>query len=527
MLIRDFTEEGKDRLKDIISDIERKQLCEFTDKIGDKFIGIFGGTNIHKNINNLNRFHEKIMDKNNTTKGQIDTIFSEVETVDVETSRSIENINELLKRFNNKLEQLTSVMNPAPNGVYGAGALGKPNAEFRFILESDERMNTVNMYINQLMSKNEDGSIIYNWDKLQEVMRKDPKDVTNAEYAALLVMYDSLSRLDENGEVVIDTASLQKFIECLYILDKIETNITSNCTGVVTYKFKTSPVCIQLNNLYKNMVDKEVGQNIDAYFTAGATSEILAKRQLCSMQVFKSTILNEVCTTINDIRYSDPTLSRVITKVDIRVQKVNKYSNEYKITTSGNIKGFYEKDMTIYMFNSDNSGIINNETKKIAESLKKDELVEGINKLSDQTKSEIIDVAWGAAEKFIGKKGVFAGKYGVELGKNHIEIAEFNKKMDKIGEAVEINNYLDALYIGSSISAYDNNIKVNYAYVNEEKLKIAIEAYNKHTNHQLSINKILKDINSETNISTEVKDYVEWKVYNNKIIEDFKERNGE
>mgnify|MGYP004499081523 CR=1 FL=1 len=371
MLIRDFTEEGKDRLKDIISDIERKQLCEFTDKIGDKFIGIFGGTNIHKNINNLNRFHEKIMDKNNTTKGQIDTIFSEVETVDVETSRSIENINELLKRFNNKLEQLTSVMNPAPNGVYGAGALGKPNAEFRFILESDERMNTVKMYINQLMSKNEDGSI---------------------------------SRLDENGEVVIDTASLQKFIECLYILDKIETNITSNCTGVVTYKFKTSPVCIQLNNLYKNMVDKEVGQNIDAYFTAGATSEILAKRQLCSMQVFKSTILNEVCTSINDIRYSDPTLSRVITKVDIRVQKVNKYSNEYKITTSGNIKGFYEKDMTIYMFNSDNSGIINNETKKIAESLKKDELVEGINKLSDQTKSEIIDVAWGQLKSLLKKK---------------------------------------------------------------------------------------------------------------------------
>lgn len=29
MLIRDFTEEGKDRLKDIISDIEIKQLCFF------------------------------------------------------------------------------------------------------------------------------------------------------------------------------------------------------------------------------------------------------------------------------------------------------------------------------------------------------------------------------------------------------------------------------------------------------------------------------------------------------------------
>lgn len=149
-------------------------------------------------------------------------------------------------------------------------------------------------------------------------------------------------------------------------------------------------------------------------------------------------------------------------------------------------------------------------------------MVEGINKLSDQTKSEIIDVAWGAAEKFVGKKGVFAGKYGVELGKNHIEIAEFNKKIDKIGEAVEINNYLDALYIGSSISAYDNNIKVNYAYVNEEKLKIAIEAYNKHTNHQLSVDKVLKDINSGTNISSEVKDYMEWKIYNNKVIEDFK-----
>ena len=132
---KDFSEASKEHFKSIVRSVESEKLCDFTDWLGDRiydFQAWIGNLQIGNYLDDLDRYHKKIIDKNNTTTEQIDKIFNDVYDIDESYSKSLSSYrttnltNELyfIKRLSTILDNIT---NPAfdRDGQYG-GYQGSP-----------------------------------------------------------------------------------------------------------------------------------------------------------------------------------------------------------------------------------------------------------------------------------------------------------------------------------------------------------------------------------------------------------------
>lgn len=84
---KDFSEASKEHFKSIVRSVESEKLCDFTDWLGDRiydFQAWIGNLQIGNYLDDLDSYHKKIIDKNNTTVDQIDEIFTRVHDVDDE-----------------------------------------------------------------------------------------------------------------------------------------------------------------------------------------------------------------------------------------------------------------------------------------------------------------------------------------------------------------------------------------------------------------------------------------------------------
>lgn len=78
---RDFTLSAKENLKSLITQVENEKWCDFTDWFGDRwydFEDLIGTLDSKKYIDNINAYHKKVIDKNNTSASEIDSIFNAV-----------------------------------------------------------------------------------------------------------------------------------------------------------------------------------------------------------------------------------------------------------------------------------------------------------------------------------------------------------------------------------------------------------------------------------------------------------------
>ncbi|WP_075720540.1 hypothetical protein [Roseburia sp. 499] len=67
---RDFSETSKQELISLVSQVESEKWCDFTDWVGDRwydFESWIGTLDIQHYINDVNAYHKKVIDKNNTT----------------------------------------------------------------------------------------------------------------------------------------------------------------------------------------------------------------------------------------------------------------------------------------------------------------------------------------------------------------------------------------------------------------------------------------------------------------------------
>ena len=84
--MRDFSDSAKQKLLNLVSEVEDEKMSDFTDWMGDRwydFESWIGTLNIKNYINNVNAYHKKVIDKNNATKESIEKIFSDVKKVDI------------------------------------------------------------------------------------------------------------------------------------------------------------------------------------------------------------------------------------------------------------------------------------------------------------------------------------------------------------------------------------------------------------------------------------------------------------
>ncbi len=112
---RDFSEDARQQLLSLVAQVENEKWCNFTDAIGDRwcdFEAWIGLLNVQDYIDNINDYHKKVIDKNNTNAANIEHIFENVNAVsDCYKSRFIATLANL-REYKQIINRLSAVIEP-------------------------------------------------------------------------------------------------------------------------------------------------------------------------------------------------------------------------------------------------------------------------------------------------------------------------------------------------------------------------------------------------------------------------------
>ncbi len=122
-MVKDFSYQNKMKLREIISDVTSDNLFEAAvDWLGDRYLDYqewIGMLNIQKYIDNIDEYHTKILDKNNTTLETLERIFQEVYSIDRNYASNNEphidacaNFNQLLIKLNDAISMSKGDFSP-------------------------------------------------------------------------------------------------------------------------------------------------------------------------------------------------------------------------------------------------------------------------------------------------------------------------------------------------------------------------------------------------------------------------------
>lgn len=121
-MYRDFSEKSKNELIGLVSQVENEKISNFTDWVGDRwydFESWIGKLNIKNYLNNVNEYHKKVIDKNNTTKSTIETIFNAVKNVDNKYYLVFKDKYTQLILLEKYIQELSEIVNPV-NGIFNS-----------------------------------------------------------------------------------------------------------------------------------------------------------------------------------------------------------------------------------------------------------------------------------------------------------------------------------------------------------------------------------------------------------------------
>ena len=125
---RDFSTESKNRLFGLIDDINREQLCGFTDWIGDLSYTVkswTGSLNINHYFNDVAAYQKKVLDKDNASRKSIQKIFSDVARVDNSYSNSYSKIISSLKHWDRYIVQILKRAKDAGGKSHGVNTANR------------------------------------------------------------------------------------------------------------------------------------------------------------------------------------------------------------------------------------------------------------------------------------------------------------------------------------------------------------------------------------------------------------------
>ncbi len=118
-MYRDFSERSKGELLQMVSEVENEKLSDFTDWFGDRwydFQSWIGVLNIKNYISNVNEYHRKVIDKNNTTRSNIENIFTNVNIIDSSYNNAFDALLQAITQFHKCIHILSNIANPNNNG---------------------------------------------------------------------------------------------------------------------------------------------------------------------------------------------------------------------------------------------------------------------------------------------------------------------------------------------------------------------------------------------------------------------------
>ena len=200
-MYRDFSESSKNKLLGLVSDVENEKWCDFTDWVGDRWLDFeswIGTLNIKGYVNNVNSYHKKVIDKNNTTKKNIEEIFGKVAGVDTSYQKTFDGIEGILKSWLNYIDSMTNIVSPT-NGRFNADYITKSLSD----AYSSIQRSHVDV-VKQQLKQEVNGEIVYDTDAFKKYMQMKPEEISDAEKLALLEIVNELSELNAYHTTILE-----------------------------------------------------------------------------------------------------------------------------------------------------------------------------------------------------------------------------------------------------------------------------------------------------------------------------------
>lgn len=119
-MYRDFSDKSKENLLKLVSEVEEENWCGVTDWFGDRWLDfqtIIGKLNIKKYLDDIDEYHKKVIDKNNTTRSTIYAIFDEVKSIDCSYKSTFSSNKLLIEQLIGYIDALNQIINPS-NGEF-------------------------------------------------------------------------------------------------------------------------------------------------------------------------------------------------------------------------------------------------------------------------------------------------------------------------------------------------------------------------------------------------------------------------
>ena len=211
-MYRDFSAKSRQNLFNLVSQVENEKKSDFTDWFGDRwydFESWIGKLNIKNYINNVNAYHKKVIDKNNTTKEAIDSIFTQVAAVDSSYSVRLKNVNEQMKTIITYIQELETIARPQ-NGKFSANFISNALD----VVWKDFSVREFNTRISSYVELDQTtGKYTYNWKEIEGLFSRDTSSLTEVDYQILVY---TLSTMVDSESGQIDTENLKTFLSAGY-----------------------------------------------------------------------------------------------------------------------------------------------------------------------------------------------------------------------------------------------------------------------------------------------------------------------
>ena len=146
-MIRDFSDAAKEHL---IEQVKRVTPEGFLEKAGDflgdaylSFRSKYGSLNIEHYVNDVDTYHEKILDCNDTTVGEIEQIFLAVHNVDNATSAAVIPLADAFQEQRSKISRLCETLDIptrrfVPSTIQAIQSGEKDPKDFRYLVSRDQ-----------------------------------------------------------------------------------------------------------------------------------------------------------------------------------------------------------------------------------------------------------------------------------------------------------------------------------------------------------------------------------------------------
>lgn len=478
---RDFSDEA---LSELIGYVKSSNNDAWYDSIGDlwndglEWVGILDINNYLEDIDN---YHKKIIDKNDMTVEEIKKIFSDVNGVDCEFNEKFDTLLCGIKEQTKFIESLKLIMNPKENN-FSLEGINKFISK-QFLVDISEEM--VKAYEDRLRRGTNGND--YDYDYINEIMRKKPEDLSPELYQALINIFHEM-----------DDKEKEKFIEESYI------------NGNKCYESSKYEAYVRewnISNVFVTMsvIDRE--NNKDK----------LKDNKLDDRYLRDYNIMNQIATKGKKIYIFNSNYMKEI-NVDITLKQVEEEKNSYcQININGCFD--YSKQQGIMVDNSrgikiyehTNSGneskiILNKIVSDNVESFRLDE-EEEIYKLGISTFKDIASIYFDGGKVFDWTQTVIEG--GNDYSELMDNVNESNKKVDTINSAISDGDTLRAFCATCTVTQYsDGSYSIDNIYVDKERLNSLLLQFQKDTG--VEVDATAEDIENMLNYSDEDINSIEW-----------------